>query len=272
MIRFVFHVSALCDADGNRLTLFCLSSSFVWNCLIKYRKRVEHAFESLPAETFERAIYPGGGFARASKIDKVQHVEYHDAAFLLHSDSLKVDVLADKFFHVRDKHSDLRQRAVTLKEMCKELGMQHKFSFIVLDCVTRRVFCAATEHSAPLSFGHGTDGTLVAFCSRIGNKSPSRWPLNGDQSNMSIRMNAMHRHSQDARGIGTIQTSLQRRASTDPRSQDQMVTHKPSDPMTSRQSLEETIERCAKVWQCNNALEDYMKVIKATVALPVPKS
>ena len=240
MIRFVFYVSALCDADGNRLTLFlslfflCLELSY-----IKNRKRVEHAFESLPAETFERAIYPGGGFARASKIDKVQHVEYHDAAFLLHSDSLKVDVLADKFFHVRDKHSDLRQRAVTLKEMCKELGMQHKFSFIVLDCVTRRVFCAATEHSAPLSFGHGTDGTLVAFCSRIGNKSPSRWPLNGDQSNMSIRMNAMHRHSQDARGIGTIQTSLQRRASTDPRSQDQMVTHKPSDPMTSRQSLEE---------------------------------
>ena len=60
--------------------------------------------------------------------------------FLLHSDSLKVDVLADKFFHVRDKHSDLRQRAVSLKETCKELGTQHKFSFIVLDCVARRVF------------------------------------------------------------------------------------------------------------------------------------
>ena len=75
-----------------------------------------------------------------------------------------MDVLADKFFHVRDKHSDLRQRAVSLKETCKELGTQHKFSFIVLDCVARRVFCAATEHSAPLSFGHGTDGTLVAFC------------------------------------------------------------------------------------------------------------
>ena len=90
-----------------------------------------------------------------------------------------------------------------------------------------------------VEFGHGTDGTLVAFCSRIGNKSPSRWPLNGDQSSMSIRMSAVHRHSQDARGIGTIQTSLHRRASTDPRSQDQMVTHKPSDPMTSRQSLEE---------------------------------
>jgi hypothetical protein len=164
----------------------------------------------------------------------VQHAEYHDAAFLLHSDSLKVDVLADKFFHVRDKHSDLRQRAVSLKEMCKELGTQHKFSFIVLDCVTRRVFCAATEHSAPLSFGHGTDGTLVAFCSRIGNKSPSRWPLNGDQGSR-----VTHRHSQDVRGMGAIQAISQRRASTDPRSQDQKFTHKPSDPMTSRQSMDE---------------------------------
>ena len=151
-----------------------------------------------------------------------------------------MDVLADKFFHVRDKHSDLRQRAVSLKETCKELGTQHKFSFIVLDCVARRVFCAATEHSAPLSFGHGTDGTLVAFCSRIGNKSPSRWPLNGDQSSTSIRVNATHRHSQDVRGMGAIQASSQRRASTDPRAQDQKFTHKPSDPMTSRQSMDES--------------------------------
>ena len=61
-----------------------------------------------------------------------------------------MDVLADKFFHVRDKHSDLRQRAVSLKETCKELGTQHKFSFIVLDCVARRVFLRG-------------DGTLGAF-------------------------------------------------------------------------------------------------------------
>ena len=39
----------------------------------------------------------------------------------------------------------------------------------------------------------------------------------------------------------------------------------------SKQQLEEITERCASVWQYNKALEDYMKAIKAIVAIPVKK-
>lgn len=217
---------------------------------------MEYQFERLPQDTFERGIYAGGGFARASTSgNRVQHAEYHDAAFLVHSDSLKVDVLADKFFHVRNKHQDLRERAVSLKKMCKELGKQHKFSFIVLDCETRRVFCAATENSAPLSFGHGVDGTLIAFCSRIGNKSHTQWPF-VDKNKLPQASaaatgekerdwnNLTQRHSQDVRGMGAINANAQRRASADPRSNDNASyarnqQHHPSDPLTSRQSIDD---------------------------------
>ena len=40
----------------------------------------------------------------------------------------------------------------------------------------------------------------------------------------------------------------------------------------SKQQLEEITERCASVWQYNKALEDYMKAIKAIVAIPVKKN
>ena len=36
----------------------------------------------------------------------------------------------------------------------------------------------------------------------------------------------------------------------------------------SKKQLEDITERCAVVWQCNKALDDYIKAIKAMVAIP----
>ena len=37
----------------------------------------------------------------------------------------------------------------------------------------------------------------------------------------------------------------------------------------SKQQLEEITERCAVVWQCSKALDEYLKAVKVIVALPV---
>ena len=55
---------------------------------------------------------------------------------------------------------------------------KHKFSFVVLDDTTKRVFAAATQYSAPLSFGHSKDGMLILFCGSGGTSVATHWPLN----------------------------------------------------------------------------------------------
>ena len=40
----------------------------------------------------------------------------------------------------------------------------------------------------------------------------------------------------------------------------------------SKKQLEEITDRCASVWQYNKALDDYIKAIKAIVAIPVKEN
>jgi hypothetical protein len=66
--------------------------------------------------------------------------------------------VANAFATVVNDHSDPKARAVGLKLMLRELSVEARFSFVLLDLATARVFCASTALSSPLAVGHAPDG------------------------------------------------------------------------------------------------------------------
>ena len=91
---------------------------------------------------------------------------------------MTAEELGKRFEEMRGANDDLKERSLAFKSYLKEASDRHRFSFVVIDDSTKRVFAAATKFSAPLSFGHSKDGTLVLFCGAGGTAVATHWPLN----------------------------------------------------------------------------------------------
>ena len=138
---------------------------------------MDECFEKLPKTYYKVERRECGGLAR-SMTHKVKFASGNSYELALVSDTLGAEEVGKKFEAIREEHADLRERSLALKAYLKELSGKHKFSFVVIDDTTKRVFAAATQFSAPLSFGHSKDGMLVLFCGAGGKSVATHWPLN----------------------------------------------------------------------------------------------
>lgn len=87
-----------------------------------------------------------------------QILERPDAVVILVSPQLNAADVAEAFASVCEANSEPKQRAVGLKMKLRELSVEARFSFVLLDLATARVFCASTALSSPLALGHAADG------------------------------------------------------------------------------------------------------------------
>ena len=173
-----------------------------WN-----RQQVDECFDKLPKKYYGVEHRECGGMAR-SLTHKVQFAHGDAYAIALVSDTLQATDVGQKFEKIRDEYPELRERSLTLKSYLKELSDKHKFSFVVLDDTTKRVFAAATQYSAPLSFGHSKDGMLILFCGSGGTSVATHWPLNEQEVTQCAQQGAAaRRRSVDMKerggGVGT---------------------------------------------------------------------
>ena len=138
---------------------------------------MDECFEKLPKEYYKVERRAGGGGARATT-HKVKFTSGDGYELALVSDTMTAEELGKRFEEMRGANDDLKERSLAFKSYLKEASDRHRFSFVVIDDSTKRVFAAATKFSAPLSFGHSKDGTLVLFCGAGGTAVATHWPLN----------------------------------------------------------------------------------------------
>jgi len=138
---------------------------------------VDECFEKLPKEYYKVETRGCGGTAR-STTHKVKFTRGDGYELALVSETMTAEELGKRFEEMRAGNEDLKKRSLAFKSYLKEASDKHRFSFVVIDDSTKRVFAAATKFSAPLSFGHSKDGMLVLFCGAGGTSVATHWPLN----------------------------------------------------------------------------------------------
>lgn len=101
-----------------------------------------------------------------------------ESLVVLVSPDLAACVVADAFKTCCEAHDDPRARAVALKLALRDMTANGstKFSFVLVDYATARVFAASTAASAPIAAGHAADGTLLLTCTRSGARAATVWP------------------------------------------------------------------------------------------------
>jgi len=173
---------------------------------------VDECFDKLPKKYYGVEHRGCGGMAR-SLTHKVQFACGDAYAMTLVSDTLNAADIGQKFEKIRDEYPELRERSLTLKSYLKELSDKHKFSFVVLDDTTKRVFAAATQYSAPLSFGHSKDGMLILFCGSGGTSVATHWPLNEQEVTQCAQQGeAARRRSVDIKDREGVSTDGRRKS------------------------------------------------------------
>ncbi|OUS47943.1 hypothetical protein BE221DRAFT_190274, partial [Ostreococcus tauri] len=156
------------------------------------RTRVKECFEKLPSEYYRVESRTCGGLARCLT-HEVKFVNGETYELALVSATLEAEAVGRKFEEIREQNVDLKERSLALKAWLKDLSEEHKFSFVVIDDTTKRVFAAATQFSAPLSFGHSKDGMLLIFCGAGGRSVATHWPLNESEVTQCARQGAAAR-------------------------------------------------------------------------------
>lgn len=101
---------------------------------------------------------PDAGLSHAPQV-----LEREDALVVLVSHTLSARAVGEAFTDACRAHAEPKARAIGLKMKLRELSVDAKFSFVLIDKVNGRVFAASTALSSPLALGHATDG---AFKSR----------------------------------------------------------------------------------------------------------
>lgn len=106
-----------------------------------------------------------GGMA-ARQPSRVQLFTKSRVSVALFSYTLAAETVADAFIACRDRFlHDPKERANALKAMLKQwYDAEHAFSLAAFDD-SARAFVAWTPRSAPISFGHGADGSVVVVAS-----------------------------------------------------------------------------------------------------------
>jgi hypothetical protein len=111
-------------------------------------------------------VYVGAGTPRASAPGPAhapQVFATDELVVVLVSSTLDAPRVARAFRDAREGDDEPRARAVALKLAVRALSDEsHRFSFVVLDLASGRVFAASTAHSAPLALGHAHDGARLA--------------------------------------------------------------------------------------------------------------
>ena len=105
----------------------------------------------------------GTPFANSGPAHAPQVLERPEAVVVLVSPQLNAADVSDAFVNVCATHSDPKKRAVALKMKLRELSVDARFSFVLLDLSTARVFCASTSLSSPLALGHASDGAFAVI-------------------------------------------------------------------------------------------------------------
>lgn len=105
----------------------------------------------------------GTPVANSGPAHSPQVLERPDAVVILVSPQLDAADVAEAFVNVCEAHADPKSRAVGLKMKLRELSVEARFSFVLLDLTSARVFCASTALSSPLAMGHAPDGAFFSF-------------------------------------------------------------------------------------------------------------
>ena len=160
---------------------------------------MDECFEKLPKEYYKVETRACGGTAR-STTHKVKFTRGDGYELALVSETMTAEELGKRFEELRAGNDDLKERSLAFKSYLKEASDKHRFSFVVIDDSTKRVFAAATKFSAPLSFGHSKDGMLVLFCGAGGTSVATHWPLNEQEVRQCAEQGAAaRRRSLDVR-------------------------------------------------------------------------
>ena len=104
---------------------------------------------------------PDAGPAHAPQV-----LERPDALVVLVSHTLTARDVGEAFTRACQAHAEPKARAIGLKMKLRELSVDAKFSFVLIDKVNGRVFAASTALSSPLALGHATDGAFQQSNSR----------------------------------------------------------------------------------------------------------
>lgn len=112
-----------------------------------------------------------GGLA-ATRPSRVQLLTKDRVSIALDSPTLPAEAVVDAFASRRDAHmDDPRARADALRHFLESIHRAgHVFTLALFD-ESARAFAAWTPRSAPLSFGHADDGTVVVVAARPGAKT-----------------------------------------------------------------------------------------------------
>ena len=95
-----------------------------------------------------------------------QVLERPDALVVLVSHTLSARDVGEAFTRACQAHAEPKARAIGLKMKLRELSVDAKFSFVLIDKVNGRVFAASTALSSPLALGHSSDGAFQQSNSR----------------------------------------------------------------------------------------------------------
>lgn len=134
-----------------------------------HRTNIKAALASVPAQyhVIEHEVgavaFLGEGTPLAdagAPVHSPQILARPECIVILVSPSLDAADVADAFVNVCEAHEDPKSRAVGLKMKLRELGVNARFSFVLLDLVNTRVFAASTALSSPLAVGHACDGAF----------------------------------------------------------------------------------------------------------------
>ena len=112
-----------------------------------------------------------GGLA-ATRPSRVQLLTKDRVSIALDSPTLAAEAVVDAFVSRRDAHmDDPRARANALRHFLESLHRAgHVFTLALFD-ESARAFAAWTPRSAPVSFGHADDGSVVVVAARPGAKT-----------------------------------------------------------------------------------------------------
>jgi hypothetical protein len=112
-----------------------------------------------------------GGLA-ATRPSRVQLLTKDRVSIALDSPTLAAEAVVDAFVSRRDAHmDDPRARANALRDFLESLHRAgHVFTLALFD-ESARAFAAWTPRSAPVSFGHADDGSVVVVAARPGAKT-----------------------------------------------------------------------------------------------------
>ena len=116
-----------------------------------------------------------------------QVLKNDECLVVLVSPDLAAKAVVEAFKAACYAQEEPRARAVALKHTLRDMSSNYRFSFVLVDLNTARVWAASTAMSSPVATGHAADGTLLVTCTRSGARAATAWPPQWAQPPMGHR-------------------------------------------------------------------------------------